>query len=169
MRYFFSFLAILLFSSFSFADFVAEMNFAVKEGKGAPVGAVTLEDTSYGLLLTPELSGLEPGVHAFHIHNSPNCGNEGRDAGEHFDPDGTERHMGPYSSEGHKGDLPILYVDQDGMANVPVLAPKLTEADVRGRALIVHAYGDAYATKIKPFSGSGPIVACGVIMWTVAQ
>lgn len=137
---------------------------------GDTVGTVTLEDTEYGLLLTPNLQGLAAGMHGFHIHENPACGpgdKEGRTvpglaAGGHFDPDSTGNHEGPYGV-GHLGDLPPLYVDEAGVAAVPVLAPRLTVADVAERSLMIHMNGDNFADAPAPLGGGGARLACGVI------
>ena len=55
-------------------------------------------------------------------------------AGGHYDPDKTDRHAGPYGN-GHLGDLPFLYVDKEGKASLPVLAPRLKVADLQGGGL----------------------------------
>ncbi len=61
-------------------------------------------------------------------------------AGGHFDSAQTGRHGEPWG-DGNLGDLPALVVASDGSATMPVLAPRLKLADVRGRALMVHAGG----------------------------
>ena len=50
-----------------------------------------------------------------------------------------------------------------GVANNPVLAPRLKMADLRGRSLMIHAGGDNHADHPAPLGGGGPRVACGVI------
>ncbi|MBL27450.1 MAG: superoxide dismutase [Cu-Zn] SodC2 [Rhodospirillaceae bacterium] len=137
---------------------------------GAEIGVVHLSDSEYGLMLTPNLSDLEPGAHGFHVHENGSCmaaEKEGKmipglDAGGHFDPDATESHEGPYH-HGHRGDLPALIVAADGTATMPVLAPRLTLADVRGRALMIHRGGDTYSDAPKVLGGGGPRIACGVV------
>lgn len=37
------------------------------------VGTVTITESKYGLVFTPNLSGLEAGLHGFHIHQNPSC------------------------------------------------------------------------------------------------
>ncbi|WP_350341274.1 superoxide dismutase family protein, partial [Escherichia coli] len=37
------------------------------------MGVVTITETDYGLLFTPKLTGLTPGVHGFHIHANGSC------------------------------------------------------------------------------------------------
>jgi len=139
-------------------------------GIGADIGTVTFKDTSHGLLLEPAVSGLTPGPRGFHVHEKGDCGpglqNDkpaaGMAAGGHYDPNHTKKHLGP-NAEGHKGDLPVLVVDADGKATLPVLAPHLTVKNVRGRALMIHDGGDNYADEPKPLGGGGPRIACGVI------
>ena len=62
------------------------------------------------------------------------------------------------------GDLPSLFVDADGKAEQPVLAPRLkSPEELKGHALMVHAGGDNHADHPKPLGGGGARVACGVI------
>ena len=132
-------------------------------GPGTPfLGTVLVEDTDIGLRLSPSLTGLTPGPHGFHVHTNPDCGNGGRNAGGHYDPENTGRHEGPYGN-GHLGDLPVLSVNAAGAATVPVVAPRLSAGDLDGRALIVHGGGDNYSDFPLALGGGGPRVACGVV------
>jgi len=130
---------------------------------GKTLGTVTAKNTPYGLLLTPDLNSLPPGPHGFHVHTKPDCGEQGKSAGGHYDPRKTNKHRGPYDRRGHLGDLPVLYVDKDGRSTIPVLAPRLKERWIKRRALIIHAGGDNYSDTPKPLGGGGPRIACGVI------
>ena len=140
------------------------------DGVGETIGIVTAVDTEDGLLLTPDLTGLPPGEHGFHIHQNPSCETAEKDgnavaglaAGGHYDPEGTGSHKGP-EKEGHLGDLPVLVVDADGKATKSVVAPRLTVAKIKGRALMVHAHGDNFSDTPKPLGGGGARIACGVI------
>ena len=125
------------------------------------LGQISFEDTSYGLLITPHLSGLPMGAHGFHIHQTPDCGDKGMKAGGHLDPDNTNSHQGPYGA-GHLGDLPILVVNSQGVADIPVLAPRLKIKDIQGHALMIHAGGDNY-TDIPALGGGGSRIGCGKI------
>jgi Cu-Zn family superoxide dismutase len=139
-------------------------------GTGPVIGTVMASDSPYGTLFTPALQGLTPGLHGFHVHTHPHCaaapeGGQpipGLAAGGHYDPEGSGRHLGPYAP-GHLGDLPPLYVAADGTATLPVLAPRLTVADLRGRSLMIHAGGDNYADEPQKLGGGGARVACGVV------
>jgi Cu-Zn family superoxide dismutase len=121
-------------------------------------------------LLVPQLTGLTPGLHGFHVHQNPDCAAGMKDnkpmaglaAGGHYDPAGTGKHEGP-SGKGHLGDLPALSVAADGKATQSVLAPRLKTADLKGRSLMIHAGGDNYADVPAALGGGGARAACGVV------
>jgi len=155
--------AIALLSVSSFADSLKVTVYQVNGEKARAIGTVTFTDQQYGLLITPNLSGLTPGFHGFHIHEKPSCADKGQAAGGHFDPDKTDSHMGPYRNDGHLGDLPVLMVDKDGKATIPVLAPRLQVEDLAGHAIMIHAGGDNYSDSPEKLGGGGARVACGII------
>jgi Cu-Zn family superoxide dismutase len=163
-------LLLLAVPSFALADITIPMNLVDAQGSSTAIGSVTVSESPYGLVFTPALSGLAPGLHGFHVHENPSCAPKDKDgkpvpalaAGGHFDPAGSKRHAAPWS-DGHLGDLPALYVDASGNASNPVLAPRLKMADLKGRSLMVHAGGDNHADHPAPLGGGGPRVACGVI------
>jgi Cu-Zn family superoxide dismutase len=146
------------------------MNLASSQGVGSAVGTVRIVETPYGLAFYPDLKGLPPGLHGFHVHEKPACTPADKEgvpvaalaAGGHLDPQGTQRHGEPWG-DGHLGDLPALYVAADGTASTPVLAPRLKLADVRNRSLMMHAGGDNHSDHPAPLGGGGARVACGVI------
>lgn len=145
------------------------MNVVDSAGIGASVGEISLVETPYGLVFTPSLTGLAPGLHGFHVHENGDCQPAKKDgkagaalaAGGHYDPEKSGRHGTPWG-DGHRGDLPPLYVDDAGKATSPVLAPRLKMADLKGRALMIHAGGDNHADHPAPLGGGGARVACGV-------
>jgi superoxide dismutase, Cu-Zn family len=152
------------------AGLTVPMALASATGPGTAVGTVTITESAYGLVFTPQLAGLPPGVHGFHVHENPSCEPSQRDgkavpagaAGGHLDPAGAKRHGEPWG-DGHLGDLPPLYVTADGSASQPVLAPRLRLADVKQRSVMIHAGGDNHADHPAPLGGGGARVACGVI------
>lgn len=131
--------------------------------QNASIGTVKLEDSYFGMLITPNLHGLTPGLHGFHVHINPDCGNHGLNAGGHLDPMKTGKHLGPYNINGHLGDLPALYVNDKGQAIHPVLAPRLRVKQVFGHSLMVHEGGDNYADTPESLGGGGARIACGVV------
>ena len=140
------------------------------QGVGAVLGTVKISDTPHGLALKPKLKNLSPGKHGWHIHQTPDCGPAEKDgkmaagmaAGGHYDPATTNKHAGPKGT-GHMGDLPVLVVAANGKATKGVTVARLKLADIKGRALMIHAGGDNYADKPKPLGGGGGRIACGII------
>lgn len=163
---------IALLATSAVSQDITQINLELLSADGnKAAGTVTLSQSDYGLVLTPNLSGLTPGAHGFHIHANGSCESSEKDgkvvlggaAGGHFDPENTGKHSYPWEAGTHQGDLPALYVADDGTATYPVLAPKLKIADVQGKAIMVHAGGDNYSDDPKPLGGGGARMACGVI------
>ena len=152
------------------ADITVQMSTVDEKGIGKSIGEVTVGETPYGVVFSPTLAGLPPGLHGFHVHENPSCQSKEKDgkttpalaAGGHYDPAATKRHGLPWG-DGHLGDLPALYVDDMGNANYPVLAPRLKIPDVEGRSLMVHAGGDNHADHPAALGGGGARSVCGVI------
>lgn len=135
----------------------------VKGDAGQYLGKVTLQDTKYGLLISPQLSKLTPGLHGIHVHVNPSCADNGMAAGGHLDPSKSEKHLGPYNSHGHLGDLPALYVAKDGTATLPTLAPRLTVKQVEDHSIMIHEGGDNYSDQPEKLGGGGTRFACAVV------
>jgi Cu-Zn family superoxide dismutase len=146
------------------------MNFVNETATGASAGTITVTESAYGLVFTPALTGLPAGLHGFHVHENPSCLSGEKDgkkvaalgAGAHLDPQKTGQHGYPWG-DGHLGDLPPLYVGGDGVANQPVLGPRLKLADLKGRSLMIHAGGDNHADHPAPLGGGGARIVCGVV------
>jgi Cu-Zn family superoxide dismutase len=152
------------------AGITVQMNSVDEKGTGKSVGRIVVSETPYGVVFSPSLAGLPPGLHGFHVHENPSCGPKEKDgkmapalaAGGHYDPSASKRHGLPWG-DGHLGDLPALFVDNMGNANNPVLAPRLKIADLKGRSLMIHAGGDNHADHPAPLGGGGARLICGVI------
>ncbi|KIL98429.1 Superoxide dismutase Cu-Zn precursor [Paramagnetospirillum magnetotacticum MS-1] len=152
------------------AELVIPINAINTEGVGAIIGSVKVKDGKGGMTVTPKLSGLTPGPHGFHVHENPSCQPKEQDgkmvpglsAGGHFDPAKAGKHEGPWG-HGHQGDLPALAVNGDGNATDAVVASMLKVADLKGRAIVIHAGADNYSDQPKPLGGGGGRVACGVV------
>ncbi len=163
MKNFFLTVLACFFTSSCFASLLIHLSKADPYGEGHSIGTVQLDDTIYGLLLTPHLKELPPGAHGFAIYTVASCDNYANAAGGHYDPDRSFQHRGPYHGDGHFGDLPVLVVDATGHATLPVLAPRLKLADVYHRSLIVIAGGDNYSDEFMRLNNSKRRIACGVI------
>ena len=152
------------------AETTVTLSVAQAEGTGPNAGTVRIVETPYGLAFYPSLTGLPPGLHGFHVHENASCAASQVDgkiapagaAGGHLDPLGSKHHGEPWG-DGHLGDLPPLYVSNDGTSVEPVLAPRLKLADVVHHALMVHAGGDNHSDHPAALGGGGARVACGVV------
>ena len=139
----------------------------LKDASGKEVGRAVFTATPSGALLDLKLDGVQPGVHALHIHAVGKCDPpDFKSAGPHFNPDRTKH--GIMSPEGpHAGDLPNVHVPADGKLEVEFLDPVVTlsqEAallDADGSSIVIHAGPDDYKTD--PAGNSGDRIACGVI------
>ncbi len=135
--------------------------------KGKNVGTVMLLDTPHGLLVRGALTGLPPGTHAIHFHETGKCEPPFKSAGGHFNPE-KKAHGVLDPGGGHAGDLPNLVVPASGKIEFDLFVPGLTVApgsgtvlDVDGTAIVVHAKADDYRSQ--PAGDSGDRIACGVI------
>lgn len=152
------------------AEIRVPMKMLTDSGEGAAAGTVLISESRYGLVFTPSLNGLPPGLHGFHVHENGSCAAGVKDgkpvaglaAGGHYDPAGSKQHGLPWG-DGHLGDLPALAVDAAGNASNPVLAPRLKLADLKGRALMVHVGGDNHADHPAMLGGGGARLVCGPI------
>lgn len=135
---------------------------------GREVGGVTLTQTTAGVLMTADLSGIPAGTHGIHFHAVGQCNApDFASAGGHFNP-GMKMH-GLRSTNGpHGGDLPNIHVPESGMLRVELVAPNVrlgagpgTLFDADGAAIVIHALADDYQTD--PAGGSGSRIACAVL------
>jgi superoxide dismutase, Cu-Zn family len=164
------FLAAFGLNGVAAADYAVEMALVDSDGTGKSIGQITISETEYGTLFTPLLSDLPPGPHGFHVHEKDSCEPAEKNgamepaeaAGPHYDPGKNRKHGAPWG-DGHRGDLPVLQVAEDGTATQPVLAPRLKLSEIENRSLIVHAGSDNYSDRPHPSGGSGKRIACGVI------
>jgi superoxide dismutase, Cu-Zn family len=150
----------------------AEMYLITPEAADQPIGAVLISSTPAGAKFVADLQGLPPGRHGFHVHENGDCGPGPTDdgtiapgvaAGGHYDPEGTKAHRGP-EGQGHLGDLPFLTVQADGKGVGEAIAPRIKDAaQLKGRALVLHAGGDNYSDRPEPLGGGGARIACGII------
>lgn len=146
-----------------------EMYFVDASGPEEYIGTIIVRDNPYGVVFDPALSNLKPGMHGFHVHENASCQPNAKApeyneipagaAGAHYDPTGVDIHSGPWDV-GHLGDLPMLYVNRQGAATYPVLAPRLEMQYLKGRSLILHALPDDYSDTPPD---SGPRIACGIL------
>lgn len=142
---------------------------AVMKGvDGAEVGTVTFTETPAGVLIQADLTGLPPGVHGFHLHETGSCEPDFGAAGGHYNPTAAEHGFlvvgGP-----HAGDMPNIHVPESGVLGIEVLNANVsleegvpeTLFDEDGTSLMIHADADDY--KSPPSGDAGARNACGVV------
>lgn len=143
---------------------------ALIDSAGVSLGTVEITVTPHGVLVHAEVTGVEPGVHAFNIHEKGECNTTPParpedpaifaaagghlDAGDHTH--GFLRDTGP-----HTGDMPNLFVPESGMVTVELYLPGVTQdmlMDDDGSSIVIRENRDDY------LSGSaGDRIGCGVI------
>ncbi|MGE5817471.1 MAG: superoxide dismutase family protein [Deltaproteobacteria bacterium] len=141
----------------------------LKDKDGRSVGMATFRDATGGVLVSVEVKGLTPGLHAVHVHAVGKCEGPGfTSAGGHFNP--AQKKHGLKNPEGpHAGDMPNMYVAKDGTGRFEVLNDNISLKpgdrsvfDADGSALVIHAGVDDYITD--PTGNAGDRAACGVIV-----
>lgn len=94
------------------------------------------------VLISGVISGLEPGLHGFHVHQWGVNGSAAGclDAGGHYNP-ANFQHAARNASERHVGDLGNINSDEDKTAHVNIEDEVITlwgERSIVGRAFVVH-------------------------------
>lgn len=151
----------------------------LKSAAGKAAGTVTFEIRGTGVEVVADVSGLEPGFHGFHIHETGTCDPDAPMGA--FDTAGGHWAPGSQTHGDHVGDLPPLLAAEDGTARATVITqrfPLVDLADEDGSAVMVHAgrdnqanVPDRYRAGRRPgpdmetldTGDSGDRVACGVI------
>lgn len=144
----------------------------LKSTDGTEVARVGFQPAAIGgLIVVLQTTGLPPGIHAFHLHETGACdaADGFKSAGGHFNP--TDKSHGWLNENGaHLGDLPNLHVPQDGVLAVEYFLADVTLGgdgdghslmDDDGTAVVVHVRADDYKTD--PAGDAGERIACGVI------
>lgn len=153
--------------------------------QGQSRGTVEFAEADGGTLVTVEATGLPPGFHGLHIHTTGMCEPDSANptdpeetgaflsAGGHLaGPDGEAGHPG------HAGDLPPLYVTEDGAGRIVTLTDRLDRdliLDDDGSAVMIHEKSDNLANIPERYApegadedtlkagDGGSRIACGVL------
>lgn len=136
---------------------------------GAEVGTASLTESSEGVRIRFQLTGMTPGQHGAHVHAVAKCEPPGfTSAGGHLNPGGKQHgHQNP--AGWHLGDVGNITAKADGSVDQMVLVRGVTLAagptSVFGpegaSALVVHANPDD--EKTDPAGNAGPRIACAVL------
>jgi Cu-Zn family superoxide dismutase len=126
-------------------------NAMMKSADGTELGNVSFAENGNGVLIRADLAGLPPGLRAFHLHETASCDDGFKAAGGHYAPEGNEH--GTLNPAGaHAGDLPNIWVADDGRAVHHVITTDVTLAegatnslfDEDGSSVIIHENPDSY-------------------------
>jgi Cu-Zn family superoxide dismutase len=135
-------------------------------GSSTATGTVKFQDTGDGNVeVTADLTHVPPGVHGFHIHEKGDCGNNGNNAGGHFNPNSMP-HAAPDTVSHHAGDFGNVTAEENGEVHTHFTthSVSLTEGSSTsavGHAVILHANPDDLTTQ--PSGNAGARIACGVV------
>ena len=166
----------------------AQNSFATAEltdPAGDSRGTVRFEEGDGGTVISVEATGLTPGFHGLHIHSTGVCE---PDSASPTDPEkrgdflSAGGHLaGPDGGAGHPehaGDLPTLYVTDDGTGRITTVTDRIDRElllDEDGSAVMVHEKSDNLANiperyapegadeETRNAGDGGSRVACGVV------
>ncbi|MEV8085543.1 superoxide dismutase family protein [Pseudarthrobacter oxydans] len=165
------------------ADDGATATATLQDKEGSEVGTVRVSEVAAGTELRVEINGLESGFYGFHVHGTGLCepnsaapGNPGvtgafLSAGGHLGAEGSQHPE-------HAGDLPSVYVTEDGQGTLMAVTDRFTVDDLAGgdgTALMLHSGPDNFANISERYApagpdqdtlrtgDAGPRLACGVV------
>lgn len=125
-------------------------------------GIVRFTHTDEGVEIDAEFTNLDPGLHAFHVHEFGDCSApDGSSAGGHYPLVEENAQEDPGVITGNLGELEA---DEAHRAEARRVIPGLSlngPRSIAGRAVVVHARGND--TTATPGGDTGARLACGVI------
>jgi superoxide dismutase, Cu-Zn family len=145
---------------------VAPVSAVVRDSSGRVLGNLTVTERRFGLAITGTLTGLPPGSHGVHLHQTGRCEPTFEAAGPHWNPDGRQHGLDNPAGP-HRGDLDNVTADAGGTVLFDLrtrtgrLRGDTGILDSDGAAIVVHAAADDYKTD--PSGNSGARIACGVL------
>lgn len=131
-------------------------------------GTATFTEKNGKVTFVAKISGLQPGVHAIHIHEKSDCSAaDGSSAGGHWNP--TFKKHGKWGdAEHHKGDIGNFTADEKGNGTITfttdewAIGSEDPTKDILGKGLIVHQGADDFVSQ--PAGNAGARVACSAII-----
>jgi Cu-Zn family superoxide dismutase len=143
------------------------LNFESKSNSNV-TGSATFTEKKGKVTFVAKIAGLQPGIHAIHIHEKSDCSAaDGSSAGGHWNP--TFKKHGKWGvGEYHKGDIGNFTADEKGNGTITLTTEEWcigcgdAAKDIIGKGLIVHQGADDFATQ--PSGNAGARVACSAII-----
>jgi superoxide dismutase, Cu-Zn family len=110
-------------------------------------GTATFTQTGATVTMVATFTAGPAGMHGLHIHNVPMCGNEGMDAGPHWDDVDTSAAKHGLPPNGHLGDMGNITLDANGGGTLTFSNAMWTlgdggPKDVNNRGMIFHQSPD---------------------------
>lgn len=132
-------------------------------------GSVVFTQENGEVKMTAVLSGLKPGTHAIHIHETADCSAaDGTSAGGHWNPT-NQKHGKWGDAEGyHRGDIGNFEADENGNGTITFSTDEWSigggddTKNIVGHAVIVHEGADDFTSQ--PSGDAGARIACGGII-----
>lgn len=132
-------------------------------------GEVHFSEVNGIVKMEAKFSGLTPGMHAIHLHESADCSSaDGTSAGGHWNP--THQPHGKWGdAKGyHKGDIGNFEADANGDGRISMETDEWCigcgdeNKDIMGKSIIVHVGKDDFTTQ--PTGDAGGRISCGGII-----
>ncbi|WP_345145930.1 superoxide dismutase family protein [Flavobacterium ginsengiterrae] len=131
-------------------------------------GTATFTEKNGKVTFTAKMTGLEPGVHAIHIHEKADCSApDASSAGGHWNP--TFKKHGKWGvGEYHKGDIGNFTADAQGNGSITLTTDEWCigcedeTKNILNKGLIVHQGTDDFTTQ--PTGNAGGRAACAGII-----
>ena len=138
------------------------------KSKSSVTGTATFVEKNEKVIFVAKLSGLNPGVHAIHIHEKSDCtATDGSSAGGHWNP--TFKKHGKWGEAAyHKGDIGNFTADENGNGTITLTTDEWClgcgdeTKNIIGKGLIVHQGTDDFVSQ--PAGNAGARIACSGII-----
>ena len=132
-------------------------------------GIITLSKFAKKVKITGKITGLSPGKHGFHIHESGDLSVGCKSLCSHYNPF-NKNHGGPSDKDRHVGDLGNIEANSKGIAEINIIdhLVKISgKYSVIGRSMIIHDKEDDLGKGDNDESlvtgNAGKRIACGII------
>ena len=115
------------------------------------------------------MSGLEPGTHAIHLHETADCSSDdGKSTGGHWNPTGQPHGKWGDETGFHKGDIGNFIADEKGNGTISFttdawcIGCEDPAKDILGKAIIVHQGTDDFTSQ--PSGAAGARISCAGVV-----
>ena len=130
-------------------------------------GRAVFTQNANGVHVIVTITGAPSGKHGLHIHEHGDCGESGKAAGGHFNPDHVSHGFLPKDglAHAHAGDFGNIEIGPEGRGRLELVIPELTLTgpstyNIGGRSVILHEKADDFG---QPTGNAGGRIGCGVI------